>query len=111
MKHLLSIVLVLSCVTALAADEIDDKFATCVQRASVKPGTGYTSGDRGRSAALLLHNECRTETALWVKQCLSTSADGRTERDCKLRAGLSAQAALLLNECRLRKATDAGIPC
>jgi hypothetical protein len=111
MKHLLSIAMALSYATTLAADDIEDKFASCVHKASVKPGTGYTSGDRGRSAALLLHNECRPEAALWVKHCLATSSDGRTERDCKLRAGLSAQTALLLNECKLRNATDAGIPC
>ena len=111
MKHLLSIAIALSYPIAVAADDIDDTFASCVYKASVKPGTGYTSGDRGRSAALLLHNQCRAEAALWVKQCLATGSDGRTERDCKLRAGLSAQTALLLNECKLRKATDASIPC
>ena len=110
MKHLFSIAIAISCGAALA-DDIDEKFGNCVHRASVKPGTGYTSGDRGRSAALLLHFECRTEEALWVKRCLATASDGRTERDCKLRAGMAAQAALLLNECKLRKATDASIPC
>ena len=114
-KFLLAAVVAIPCTSVHAADDADTKFAVCVQKAAVKPGMGYTSGDRGRSAALLLHNECRAERDLWVRNCIASATkpppEGAWERECKLRAGISAQAALLLNECKLRQATDAGIPC
>ena len=96
---------------AFAAEDIDEKFAICVTKAAEKSGTGYTSGDRGRSAALLIYKECREQEAKWVKQCITNTTPNLPERECKLRAGIAAQTALLLNECKLRQVTDARIPC
>ena len=109
MKYIFAFVL-LSHQAFVFATESDDRFSKCIVQTGTKPGGAYTSGDRGRSAALLLH-ECREQLQPWLKECIASVSGDRAERECTLRAGVAAQAVLLLNECKMRGKSDAGIPC
>lgn len=77
--------------SATTSTEVNRQYVNCLSE-KAKSGT-YISNDGGKSAIRLV-GACEAEWHEWSDRCI---ADGGTDGDCALKAGLLAQAALKLS--------------